>query len=274
MVSSKLEIADLTLNLANMLAATTASSVSSMTLFILTSFSAVGLALVHLFSGRLRFLQVVPRSRWLSSSSGVSVAYVFVHILPDLSEAQSTIRKSIDSTLAFLEHHVYLLALLGLAIFYGLERLATVSRQRSQQAGGADVTSPGVFWLHMVSFAFYNALIGYLLVHREVSGLANLILFAIAMALHFLVNDYGLREHHKKMYDHRGRWILAAAIIAGWAIGNATKLSEAAIAILFAFLAGGIMLNVLKEELPDERDSCFWAFALGAGGYTLLLLAL
>ncbi len=257
-----------------MLAAPPELSVSSTTLFALTSFLAVGLALTHLFAGRLRFLQVVPRSRWLSASSGVSVAYVFVHILPDLSEAQSTIRKSVDPALTFIEHHVYLLALLGLVIFYGLERLATVSRQRSQQAGGADMTSPGVFWLHMVSFAFYNALIGYLLVHREVPGLTSLIFFAIAMGLHFLVNDYGLREHHKKMYDHRGRWILAAAVIAGWAIGTGTKLSEAAIAVLFAFLAGGIMLNVLKEELPDQRESRFWAFALGAGGYTLLLLAL
>jgi hypothetical protein len=32
----------------------------------------------------------------------------------------------------------------------------------------------------------------------------------------------------------------------------------------------------LKEELPEERQSrfCFWAFALGAGIYTVLLLAL
>jgi len=257
-----------------MLAAISEASVSSTPLVVLTGFLAVGLALVHLFSGQLRFLQVVPRSRWLSASSGVSVAYVFVHILPDLNAAQAILHKSVGLTLTFLEHHVYLLALLGLAIFYGLERVANASRRHNQQARGADVTSTGVFWLHMVSFALYNTLIGYLLVHREVAGLANLLFFAIAMALHFLVNDYGLRQHHKKMYDHTGRWVLAAAIIAGWAIGNGTKLSEAAIAVLFAFLAGGIMLNVLKEELPDERESRFWAFALGAGGYTLLLLAL
>jgi hypothetical protein len=47
-----------------------------------------------------------------------------------------------------------------------------------------------------------------------------------------------------------------------------------AIALLFAFLAGGVILNVLKEELPEERQSRFWAFALGAGIYTVLLLAL
>jgi hypothetical protein len=43
---------------------------------------------------------------------------------------------------------------------------------------------------------------------------------------------------------------------------------------LFAFLAGGVVLNVLKEELPEERESRFWAFALGAASYTALLLVL
>lgn len=94
------------------------------------------------------------------------------------------------------------------------------------------------------------------------------------MALHFLVNDYGLREHHKKMYDKTGQWILAAAVIVGWVIGSGTKISEAAIAILFSFLAGGVVLNVLKEELPEKRESRFWAFAVGAIGYTALLLTL
>ncbi|WP_180381094.1 MULTISPECIES: hypothetical protein [Fischerella] len=46
------------------------------------------------------------------------------------------------------------------------------------------------------------------------------------------------------------------------------------IALLFTFLAGGVILNILKEELPEERKSRFWAFALGAGIYTVLLLAL
>jgi TRAP-type C4-dicarboxylate transport system permease large subunit len=125
-----------------------------------------------------------------------------------------------------------------------------------------------------MSNGFYNALIGYLLLHREQTGLLSLLFFTGAMALHFVVNDYGLRENHKHQYDRIGRWILAAAIIIGWVIGSATEIHQAAIAVLFAFLAGGVVLNVLKEELPEERESRFWAFALGATVYTALLLTL
>jgi predicted membrane protein len=235
---------------------------------------AIALALIHLFAGKLRFLEATPRNIWLSFASGVSVAYVFVHILPELSQAQETVTGAVGEALAFLEHHVYFLALVGLAVFYGLERLAIVSRQRNQMAGKGDVTEREVFWLHVVFFAFYNAIIGYLLLHREEAGILSLFFFFLAMALHFVVNDFGLRENHKHAYHKLGRWILAAAIMLGWIIGVGSELSKAAIALLFAFLAGGIILNVLKEELPEERQSRFWAFALGAGIYAVLLLTL
>ena len=239
----------------------------------LAGLSAILLALVHVVASRFKFLKRTPRSRWLSLGSGVSVAYVFVHVLPDLSEAQSEFQESVD-LLSAVEHHVYMVALLGMIAFYGLEKAAKVSRHRSMEEGEGDETQPGVFWLHMVSFALYNALIGYLLVHREESGLLGLLLYVIAMALHFLVNDYSLWEDHKQAYSRVGRWILSAAVVCGWAIGIQTEIGEAFTAVLFAFLAGGIVLNILKEELPQERESRFWTFALGATGYSGLLLIL
>jgi hypothetical protein len=65
-----------------------------------------------------------------------------------------------------------------------------------------------------------------------------LILFAFAMGVHFVVNDNGLRKNHKGAYDRIGRWVLAAGILVGWAVGLLFEVSEAAIAVLFGFLAG------------------------------------
>lgn len=239
----------------------------------LSGLAALLLALVHMFASRFKFLRQTPRSRWLSLGGGVSVAYVFVHVLPDLSAAQIEFRETVKA-LSVIEHHVYVVALVGMMAFYGLERVAKLSRKQSVKEGEGDATGPGVFWLHMVSFALYNALIGYLLTHREEPGIASLVLYAIAMSLHFLVNDYSLYDDHKRAYDHLGRWGLAGAVICGWAVGTQTEISQAFTATLFAFLAGGIVLNVLKEELPQERESRFWTFAAGALGYTGLLLSL
>ena len=241
-------------------------------LVVLSFFLVVLLAAVHVFAGRLEFLNAVPRSRWLSAAGGVSVAYVFVHILPDLAEEQQTLREAAGEDLSFLEYHVYLVALVGLGVFYGLERAVKASRRRTGIEGRPGTAGTGVFWLHISSFTLYNALIGYLLLHREEPGFQSLLLYAFAMSVHFVVNDHGLREDHKKTYHRLGRWILAAAVLAGWVVGVAGDVSEAALAVLFAFLAGGVVLNVLKEELPEERQGRFWAFALGASAYAAILL--
>ncbi len=240
---------------------------------LISAIAALLLSAAHIAACRLRFLDTKPRSRWLSIGSGVSVAYIFVHVLPDLSNAQANFVDEV-AVLSAVEHHVYIVALMGLLAFYGLERAAKVSRQENREAGEGDVTQPGVFWLHMVSFALYNALIGYLLTHREEPGIYSLIIYAIAMALHFIVNDFSLREDHKGAYRRIGRWILAAAVILGWTVGSQTDISEALTAVLFAFLSGGIILNVLKEELPQARESRFWTFSAGALGYSGLLLFL
>ena len=92
------------------------------------------------------------------------------------------------------------------------------------------------------------------------------------MGLHFVVNDFGLSQDYQSAYRHSGRWIVAMAIVVGSVIGWGSEISEVAISLLFSFLAGSIVLNVLKEELPQERKSKFSAFVLGAFVYTILLL--
>ena len=238
----------------------------------LTAIFAGTFAAVHLFIGNLRFLDVVPRSRWLSAAGGVAVAYVFLHILPELSGHQKTFAKGLGLSEQAAETWVYLVALAGLAIFYGLERAAKASRSRSRGKSGKDAVEAKVFWLHIGSFGLYNVLIGYLLLHREEAGLWSLVIYFVAMSLHFVTNDFGLREDHKERYDRRGRWLIATAVMAGWTLGALTSISGIVIGFLFAFLAGGVVLNVLKEELPEERQSRFLPFALGLGGYAIVLL--
>ncbi|HEV2129600.1 MAG TPA: hypothetical protein VGR27_00770 [Longimicrobiaceae bacterium] len=119
-----------------------------------------------------------------------------------------------------------------------------------------------------------NLLIGYVLVYRTTLGLRALAVFAFAMLLKFMVDDHGLNVDHKDACQRIGRWLLAGTVLLGWAIGYATELPPVWPALLQAFIAGAVILNVLKEELPEYRESRYWAFALGAVIYAALLLAL
>ncbi len=126
--------------------------------------------------------------------------------------------------------------------------------------------------VHMASFSVYNALVGYLLLHREVMTLGALAFFTVAMALHFVVTDYALNEDHKAPYERVGRWILIAAVFIGWAIGAGAEVSDAAIAALNRLPRRRCRSERAQREIPSERRSRFWAFTLGAGGYAVLLL--
>ena len=238
---------------------------------IVASFLFAGLfALVHVGIGWITVLQHAPRSRWLSAAGGVAVAYVFLHILPELASHRATFADELGTDESTAEAMVYSLALAGLATFYGLERAIRTHRRRSD---GAHPTA-WAFWLHIGSFALYNVIIGYLLLHREEDGFGTLVIYGAAMALHFVTNDFGLRQDHKARYDRVARWVLAAAVLGGWALGGFADLSEIWIAFLFAFLAGGVVLNVLKEELPEDRESSFWPFVGAAIAYAAILAAL
>ncbi|MEL7729546.1 hypothetical protein AAG612_08415 [Citromicrobium bathyomarinum] len=235
-----------------------------------TLFMALAFVGVHLFVGRLRFLEKTPRSRWLSFAGGVAVGYVFLHVMPELAVHATTFERATGLDAAAAEGAIYALSLLGLVIYYGVERAIVSSRgERRPDAEPSD----GVFWLHIGASALLVAIIAYLLNHREDTSAIGLALFFGAMMLHFVTADFGTRSTHTRIYDARGRWVLAAATMIGWVIGLLVELPQLAIGCLFAFVGGGIILLVLKEELPEERRSRFVPFILGAGAYSLLVLA-
>ncbi|GAB5350081.1 hypothetical protein [Alteriqipengyuania sp. 357] len=231
---------------------------------------ALAFCAVHLLVGRLRFLEVTPRSRWLSFAGGVAVGYVFLHVLPELAAHAATFERATGLGAAAAEGAIYALSLLGLALYYGVERTIIGSRNARRTH---DRPGSGVFWLHIGATSVLVAIIAYLLNHREDASAIGLALYFGAMVLHFVTADFGMRSHHPEIYDARGRWVLSGATLIGWATGLLVAVSELVIGGLFAFVGGGVILLVLKEELPEERRSRFVPFAAGAGVYALLVLA-
>lgn len=234
---------------------------------------AIALAVLHVVAGRLGGFRHVPRSRALSVGSGVSVAYVFVHLLPEVAATQRELAELTSGALAYVERHAWVVALLGLTAMYGLEGAA----RGGPGDAAADDVEPArrdpVGWVRILSYTAYNAVIGFLLVERAEEGLEALAWFAVAMGVHFLVNDHALEQDHGALYRRRGRWIVAAGVLVGWLVAVTVPVSQVAVGVFTALLGGGVVLNVLKEELPRERESSFVAFCGGAAAYTVLLLA-
>lgn len=231
-----------------------------MPLTLLSALSALLLAVVHLFAGRLDALRGSPRSQWLSLGGGVAVAYVFVHLIPELAELQRKVEEKMPSNW-YWKHHLYLVGVLGLSLFYGMESAA--KRTRRKDSSGTERSAAWVFWTHMPVMTAYMAFVGYILVQKETFHGSQLLVASVVFALHVAGNDRALEDDYKGLYNRIGRWLLAGAVLAGWLLGYAWKLPELTYGIVLAVVAGGITFNAIKEELPSDRSSRFWPFFAG-----------
>ncbi len=230
------------------------------------------LCLTHVFVHRLNFTGI-PRSKWLSIAGGISVAYIFLEAFPELHRIQTFINEENYFTLETIASmEIYIVSLVGLTFFYGLENRTSKSDQSRREPKEGGKKNIDIFWVHIWSFAIYNFIIGYLLINREKVDLQSMVFYAIAMAFHFIVTDHSLEDHFSDSYRKLGRWILVAAIFLGWLISLFVRIPEIYIGVIFGFIAGGVIMNVLKEELPKERESNLFAFCTGIAVYGVILI--
>jgi hypothetical protein len=226
------------------------------------------LACTFIFGRYLRGPFADAPRRVLSAAAGVSVAYVFIRALPEMSEAQDVFtRVTLERGLPFPEHRVYTAALLGFLLFYGLENMVARSSAHGKENG--EPAAGLTYKLQLGGFVAYCGLVGYLMVHQQ--SLPTL-LYLIAMTLHFLAVNHSFEREYGSTYDRSGRWLLAAAVVVGGAAGIFTSMSEEMLATLLGFNSGGVVINSMVMELPTEKEGRFWYFCLGAVGYSLLLL--
>jgi hypothetical protein len=236
-----------------------------------TFLAALLFALIFIFGWRLHRART-PRAV-LSFGAGATASYVFVRMLPELDEAGRVfVTASAGRALPAPELRVYTAALLGFIVFYGLENLVAWSRERPESERSTPGWANPVFLLHVGGFAFYAWLVTYLMVRGISDTPLPIALYSVAMGLHFMGVEHSLRHEHGATYMRVGRFVLAAAALAGWSVAMITDVSQAAIITSLALVSGGVVMNSMVMELPSGKDGRFWPFVFGAAAYTLLLL--
>jgi hypothetical protein len=230
-------------------------------------------ALIFLFGNKLEGPLGFARRRVLSAAAGVSIAYVFVHMLPELNEAGRTfVEATAHRRLPTPELRVYVSALFGFVLFYGLEHLVKWSRVTGRRNSTDYGSRDPVFLLHIGGFALYGWLVSYLMVRSISERPIPILLYSLAMGLHFLAVDHALGREHGNLYARPGRQILAAAVLAGWLGGVLAEFHKPVVITLLGIVSGGVVMNSMIMELPSEKEGRFWAFCVGAGAYAMLLL--
>ncbi|MGI9187604.1 MAG: hypothetical protein ACR2J9_08850 [Gaiellales bacterium] len=192
----------------------------------------------------------------LAAGAGIGIAYVVVHLLPEIASGAEIVRRSTEGKLPYAELHAYLLVLIGI--------IGTLILRAAQHGLHGMAPHPRI---SIVQPAISSLIVGYLLAVRDSTEVGPIILFVIAIGLHVALNAHGLAV---KLNSPQGGIVLAGAIIAGYALGLGWEAPAVVIAGLVALLAGGVMTRTIHEILDEE--SHLVALSIGAGLEAALLL--
>ena len=243
-------------------------------LFLPSFVGATMIALVHLLLPRFGFMHK-PGNPWVPASAGVAIAYAFMDIFPHLAKSHAKLMNIAGSDwYSFLTHHVYLMSLIGFTVYLGIV-LQAKNIRKSRKGSEITVTSaPLILHIEVVSLAAYNFLIGYLLSEQSTHHPEAVMLLGLAMAIHIAGIDLVMRNHFTRLYDRFAGIVFAVAIYAGWFIGAITEITDASLALFYAFLAGGLIVIATINELPQiQSHRQYRAFLAGCAAFSIIVLA-
>lgn len=211
----------------------------------------------------------------ISFASGISVAYIFVHLIPELSHASHvTSEYSSDNTQEISRLLVYYLTLLGFMIFYGLEHLISWSNVIPESSGRKFSIHKVAFLIHMLSLSAYVALVCYSITYNTERTTTALVLYTFAMTAHFVSLRHGLEYEYEKDYRSLGKYLLAISCVAGWIFALLYSVHEIVIVCFLGLIAGSVIMNTMTSELPEKKKGSFYFFLIGGIFYAAILFFL
>ena len=224
------------------------------------------LMIFHYFSPRILKRLPAQGKAYISFAAGTSVAYIFLDMLPNLVEYNKPIGQFLIESLnlsRMKELAIYICTLLGFTAFYGMDLVAESYEKDNTR----------LYILYMFMFCIYNFLITYTMSLRADVSLLATILFTLIMALHFVLGDQKLSRLYPIRFDHIGRFILISALFLGWFFSFIfDPVNVLVLAFLTSFLAGSVLFNVFREELPNSNLSSYPWFLLGVVVISVSLL--
>ena len=195
----------------------------------------------HLISPRVAARRM-NQPAYKAFSGGVSIGYVFLHLLPALDAGHAVVGK-----------RIYAVALLGFVLFYGLD--VVFKKGKSHH--------PTKYHAFLAALFIYDGLVVFTL-GMELPPTAPLTaVFALSLALDLVSTDVDMERDFGSRFVRSGRWVLIAAVVAGYLFSLVRRPHELVIDVLTAALAGFMMFNVFSSTFPITKDHRFPAFLAG-----------
>lgn len=123
-------------------------------------------------------------------------------------------------------HNVYLVGLVGFSVYMGVFLSARTFQKGATVAEITFKLAPVAVKMEWLSLVTYDFLIGHQLSEQATHRPESVVLFGLAMAIHFVGVDYLMHSHFPKLYNGSLRLGLVVGVYAGWITGIVTEIAD------------------------------------------------
>ena len=205
------------------------------------------LASVHLVVVYFSKLDEKVQSIISSIGGGVSLGYIFLHVLPELAVKGHKIASKLQGNtyvnFEIIEVSFFLVSLIGLLLLLILDVLSESLR----------ISKRFDFSVHLIYNTVISFLYGFSLNKVVDQGIIYAFLYTLTLSTHIFSGDRLIMKFHEIYYKTKYKWISFAAVFVGLIDSYKFPLqSDLGLEYTFAFISGGVLLNTFFEELPKK----------------------
>lgn len=239
--------------------------------------SFIGLAIligVHILSGKQKWWQFFEAHGWVSFSAGSSIAYVFIHVFPEISilQQQLTSHPTPHDSIVFFNQPLYLTVLVGICLPYLLDTLElSYTKHKNKQHKHIHNS---IYLTRKLLYMLYNLMVAYMIVNRHSEGALSMKMIVVVLAMHFIVLNANFRETYPELFKRHIRWFAIIGLVLGAVLGMINVLPSFTLSYLFALIGGTLTYIALKQELPKTNHRSPFHFLAGVVCFSLLILSI
>lgn len=210
------------------------------------------ISFVHYISGRMRVAYSQHRQKTISLTAGVFIAYIFLHMFPNLYEPG-------------MSRISMLFVLVGFSLFHILEKHA-------YKHGPKKMVLRELRREHSIAFFIYHFFIGILLYSLLQKDVVTGVLFFVPILSFTAISSISMREIHEMVRESRVvRAALSVSTLFGAALARYLPMSTLLYQSIFGFVVGTLLYIVIIDSIPREREGSPAFFALGVVLYSIII---
>ena len=214
------------------------------------------MAAVHFLGEELEGLISGYRDEVVSFSSGASITYIFVQLMPEFHRIMTEVSELI-----------FIFPLLGFSSIHLVEKYVAKSNIEGEQMRRdyAEIHSAFIF--------LYSGAIGYLIASLIAENAVSGLLFFLPIIMHVAVSSFSVTELHEKFARRNSvKYVVSLAPILGVLIHRTGLLTRGQFNLVFGTVIGMFFYIVIRDSIPEGNKGKPAEYTAGMLIYLIVIL--